>query len=159
MRARLRQAYRVAACAALLAAGLDEAAAGCTRRVYNRSAYTLVASQDGGPAFVLRPGTSRPIRLSRPGHIDLAAYCGRFGQGLPGVPDVLAPQPAQVAQAQFSYEAVLDRCYIEFGTQFFDRALGRGFLGMQGTKPFTLNNPRQGDIILGPFSAPCPPVR
>lgn len=153
MRIRSKQAALIAAAVVMLASQVSEAFAGCTRRVYNRSAYPLVASQDDGPSFVVRPHSSRSIRLSRPGHINLAAYCGRgLGTGaLPG-------SGAYVAQARFSYQAVLDRCFIEFGTQFFDAELGRGFLGLQGTKPFTLNNPNQGDIILGPFAAACPPV-
>ena len=151
MHVRTKHLCAAAAAAALLAGWTAEAAAGCTRRISNRSAYLLVVSQDGGPPFTVRPGTSKPIRLSQPGKLDLAVYCSAYGGQT-----LLDGSQEYVAQSQFTYEAVLDRCYIEFGTQFFVPQLGRGFFGMQGTKPFTLNNPNQGDIILGPFEAECP---
>ncbi|ACL61927.1 hypothetical protein [Methylobacterium nodulans] len=125
------------AAAALLALlPLAEAQAGCTRRIVNRSALTLVGSQNGGPAFVLPPGRSRSVRLSAPGQFDLAATCGRSG--------------AVVAEAHLPYEALLDRCYIELGTNILASTFGRGHLGLQGTGPFAANAPRQGDIVLGP---------
>ena len=131
--------------AAALAGWAGDASADCLRRVYNRSAYILVVSQDGGPPISLRPGSSASLRLSQPGTLDLGVQCPTFSGA-----------EATVARTQFSYQAILDRCYIEFGTQFYVSALGRGFLGMQGTKPFTVNNPRQGDVVLGPFDAACP---
>ncbi len=115
------------------------ASADCLRRVYNRSGLTLVARQDGGPPATLLPGQSLPVRLSRPGQLDLSAYCGIPGQG--GTP---------VLQRTFDYEAVLDRCFVRFGGDLFVPQLGRGFIGLQETAPFTVNNPRQGDIVLGP---------
>lgn len=115
------------------------ASADCLRRVYNRSGLVLVARQDGGPPATLLPGQSLSLRLSRPGQIDLSAYCG--------IPDVSG---APVLQRTFDYEAVIDRCFVRFGGDLFVPQLGRGFIGLQETAPFTVNNPRQGDIILGP---------
>ncbi len=126
-----------------------DASAECLRRIYNRSAFVLVASQDGGPAATLLPGESLPVRLARPGTVSLSAYCA-----VPGPDGALEP----VTQAQFDYQAVLDRCFIRFGSGAFVPQLGRGFFGSQGTAPFTVNNPRQGDVVLGPFAAPSCPV-
>ena len=154
MRIRTRRISLAAASAVLLAGWASDAAAGCTRRVYTRSAYALVVSQNGGPPFTVRPGTSKPVRLVQAGKLDLGVYCSAHGG-----PTLRDGSQEYVAQSQFTYEVVLDRCFIEFGTQFFASQLGRGFIGMQGTKPFTLNNPNQGDIILGPFEAECPSLR
>lgn len=120
------------------------ASADCLRRVYNRSTLVLVARQDGGPPTVLLPGQSVAMRLSRPGQIDLSAYCGIPQAG--GTP---------VEQRTFDYEAVLDRCFVRFGGDLFVPQLGRGFIGLQETAPFTVNNPQQGDIILGPGVQPA----
>ncbi|MGU3536646.1 hypothetical protein [Methylobacterium sp. A54F] len=129
------------------AAWTGTASADCLRRVYNRSPYVLVGNQDGGPPFTVLPGRAATLRLSRPGRIDLAAYCA-LGSG---------PGAAQVTRAQFDYEADIDRCYVNFGSDFFfPRQIGRGFFGSQGTSPFTVNNPEQGDIVLGPFASECP---
>lgn len=125
---------------------VSSASADCLRRVYNRSNLVLVARQDGGPPTTLLPGRSLPVRLSRPGQIDIAGYCG-------------VPQAggAPVTQRTFDYEAVLDRCFVRFGGDLFVPQLGRGFIGLQETAPFTVNNPRQGDIVLGPAAgASCP---
>jgi hypothetical protein len=154
MRGSMRLLLRGALCAASALAGASGASADCVRHVYNRSPYVLVATQDGGPSFTVRPGTSRAIRLSRPGKLDLAGYCGL--PGLRGDPAGLA-QPS--VQESFDYQAVLDRCYIEFGHDFFRAELGRGFLPYEGTQPFTLNNPRQGDIVLYAGRDACRPVR
>ena len=136
--------------AGLLAVSIGDAYAACTRRVYNRSALVLVASQEGGPTFVLKPRASTAIRLSQRGTVTLAAYCRPLARGAaPGGLD----EP--VARVQLGYEAVLDKCFIEFGTNVFQSELGRGFIGMNGTAPFTVNNPRQGDIVLGPFTPQC----
>ena len=151
MRSRSKQMSLVVASAILLGGLASEAAAGCTRRIYNRSAYDLVVSQNGGPPFTVRPGTSRSIRLAQPGRFDLGVYCSARGG-----PTLLDGSLEYVAQSQFTYQAVLDRCYIEFGLQLIVPEFGRGSFGAQGTKPFTLNNPAQGDIILGPFQAECP---
>ena len=60
-----------------------------------------------------------------------------------------------VEQRTFDYEAVLDRCFVRFGGDLFVPQLGRGFIGLQETAPFTVNNPQQGDIILGPGVQPA----
>jgi hypothetical protein len=52
---------------------VSDASADCLRRIYNRSTYVLVARQDGGPPATLLPGRSLPVRLSRPGQIDISA--------------------------------------------------------------------------------------
>jgi len=123
---------------------VSDASADCLRRIYNRSTYVLVARQDGGPPATLLPGQSLPVRLSRPGQIAISAYCGLPGSGA-----------GPVTQASFDYEAVLDRCFIRFGSdEFFASQLGRGFFGTQETAPFTVNNPKQGDIVLGPSALP-----
>lgn len=120
----------------------------CLRQIINRSAYVLTARRDGGPPVTILPGHAVQVRLSHPGQLDFAAYCS-----VPGPDGALTP----ITQASFSYEAVIDRCYIEFGGQAFIPQLGRGFIGLQGTAPFTVNNPRQGDVVLGPFATQaCP---
>jgi hypothetical protein len=125
-----------------------EAAADCLRRIYNRSSYVLVARQDDGPPTTVMPGRSLSVRLSRFGKIDLSAYCG-----VPGPGGELRP----TVEESFDYEAQIDRCFIRFGGQLFVPQLGKGFIGLQGTAPFTVNNPRQGDVILGPSSdRSCP---
>jgi hypothetical protein len=86
-----------------LASVASPASADCLRRVYNRSSLVLVARQDGGPPAVLLPGQSVTMRLSRPGQIDLAAYCGIPQAGV-----------SPVEQRTFDYEAVLDRCFVRF---------------------------------------------
>lgn len=139
--------------AVIAAAWTSAASADCLRRVYNRSAYVLVASQDGGPSFVVRPGRTATVRLSHPGHFDLTAYCSpinRLGQPVAGEQDA--------AKIRLEYEAVLDRCFMKIGDGFFERALGPGFFGTKDTAPFTVNNPNQGDIVLGPFRAECAAV-
>lgn len=132
-----------------VATAASDASAECLRRIYNRSAFVLVASQDGGPPATILPGQSLPVALVQPGRFALSAYCG-----IPGPDGALTP----VTQASFEYQAVLDRCFVRFGTEAFVPQLGRGFFGQQGTAPFTLNNPRQGDVVLGPFNAPSCPV-
>ncbi|GJD54635.1 hypothetical protein [Methylobacterium dankookense] len=142
------QRHRACLAAAALILGTTWSAAadaGCLRRVYNRSAYVLVASRDGGPPVTLLPGRSVPLRLEHPGRLNLTAYCA-----VPGA----ASRP--VAEASFDYEAVLDRCFVRFGDAGLRPEFGGGFSGKQGTAPFTVNNPAQGDVILGPFTADCP---
>ena len=127
---------------------VSDASADCLRRIYNRSTYVLAARQDGGPTATLLPGQSLPVRLSRPGRIEISAYCGLPGAGA-----------SPVTEATFDYEAVLDRCFVRFGADdFFAPQLGRGFFGAQETAPFTVNNPQQGDIVLGPSALPACPV-
>lgn len=142
-----RLLFAGALCAASPLVGSVGASADCVRTVHNRSPLVLVASQDGGPAITVRPGGSRAIRLSRPGTLNLAGYCGRPDLG--GAP---------VVQETFGYQAVLDRCYFEFGHDFYANELGRGFLPYESTRPFALNNPRQGDIVLHTGRAACRPA-
>ncbi len=125
------------------------ASAECLRQIINRSAYVLTARRDGGPPVTILPGHAVEVRLSHPGQLDFAAYCG-----VPGPDGSLSP----ITQASFSYEAVIDRCFINFGSPLYVPQLGRGFFGTQGTAPFTVNNPRQGDVILGPFATEACPV-
>lgn len=120
-----------------------EADADCIRQVINRSPLALVVSQDGGPSVTVRPRSSRSIRLSAPGKLDLAAYCSPSSLGQP------------VAQRSFTYDVVLDRCSFEIGYGFFEQELGVGFLPRRGTAPFTLNNPKQGDIVLAADRSAC----
>jgi hypothetical protein len=146
----MRRSCKVALLATLALAGsVSLASADCLRQITNRSAYVLTARRDGGPPVTILPGQSVQVRLSRPGTLDFAAYCG-----VPGPNGSLTP----ITSASFAYEAVLDRCYIEFGGQAFLPQLGRGFIGLQGTAPFTVNNPRQGDVVLGPFPSDSCPV-
>lgn len=140
--------------AASMLLGIGSASADCVRHVYNRSPLVLVASQDGGPAITLRPGTSRTIRLARPGTLTLSGYCAP--RGLYGDPAAFGPP---VVQESFGYQAVLDRCYFEFGHDFYANELGRGFLPYDGTKPFTLNNLKPGDVVLYTDRAACLPAR
>lgn len=138
------------ASAALATCWTSAASAGCLRRVYNRSAYVLVGTQDGGPAFVVRPGRAAALRLSRPGRFDLTAYCApvdRLGSPMAG--------GGQAAQIRLDDEAVMDRCFMKIGDGFFEPELGPGFFGTTNTAPFTVNNPNPGDIVLGPFEAQC----
>lgn len=145
-----KRAWRGPASLALGLAGtlalVSGASADCLRRIYNRSTYVLVARQDGGPPATLLPGQSLPVRLARPGRFELSAYCG--------IPDPGAAA-APVSRASFDYEAVLDRCFVRFGSDLFVPQLGRGFFGGQETAPFTVNDPRPGDVILGPSAGPA----
>ena len=148
IRSRLIQTLMISA--VIAASWTSTASADCLRRVYNRSASVLVGSQNGGPAFVVRPGQTASVRLSGPGHIDLTAYCSpvdRIGRPVAG--------GQEAAHINLAYEAVLDRCFMKFGDGFFQRELGPGFVGTKDTAPFTVNNPNQGDIVLGPFKAEC----
>lgn len=128
----------------LLGAGLlaviaaAPAQAGCTRTIHNRSALTAVVSRDGGPWVAIPPHRSQSIRLLHPGRIDVALTCG------PGGPE------SAVYRASYGYTAIIDRCYIEFGDGFVEDYFGGGTFGRAYTRPLTLNNPRQGDIIVGP---------
>ncbi len=133
--------------AALMTTLSIPADADCIRQVYNRSPLALVVSQDGGPSFSVRPRSSRTIRLSATGKLDVAAYCSPTDLGEP------------VAQRSFSYNVVLDRCYFQLGYGFFEQQLGVGFLPRRGTSPFTLNNPRQGDVVLAADRSACLPTQ
>ena len=142
---------RVAVPMAALIVGAGTASADCIRHVYNRSPLTLVGAQQGGPSFLVRPGTSRAIRLSGPGSLELSGYCDPYGLREGGRADGAA------VQTSLRYTAVLDRCYMEIGHDFFDRELGRGFLPRDSFEPFTVNNPKQGDVVLYTDRAICRP--
>ena len=49
-------------------------------------------------------------------------------------------------------------CYIRFGDGFFEDQLGGGFIGRKDTAPLALNNPRQGDLVVGPQAGGCPAI-
>lgn len=121
------------------------AEAGCLRHVHNRSPYTLVVTQGDGASATVPPRSTGSIRMIEPGQVDVAAFCP--GAGGP------------ILQRSFSYEAVQDRCYFEVGHRFFDRELGNGFLPRRSDAPFTLNNPRQGDLVLFSRGDACLPRR
>ena len=143
----MRRLCLAAGSAALMTTLTVPADADCIRQVYNRSPLALVVSQDGGPSFRVRPRSSRSVRLSAPGKLDVAAYCSPAGVGEP------------VAQRSFPYTVVLDRCYFQLGYGFFEPQLGVGFLPRRGTSPFTLNNPRQGDVVLAADRSVCLPMQ
>jgi len=121
------------------------AEAGCGRHVYNRSPYTLMVTQTDGSSITVRPRSIGSIRMVEPGQVDVAAFCPGAG--------------APILQRSFSYEAVQDRCFFEVGDRFFDRELGNGFLPRRSDAPFTLNNPRQGDLVLFSNGDACLPLR
>lgn len=124
--------------AASLLAGLlsAPAEAGCTRRIVNKSSLTALVRRDGGPWVTIPPHRSQAIRYMQPGTIEFALTCGR--------------SDTTVYHGTFSYSAILDRCYVEFGDGFFEEQIGPGFTGMRDTKPLTVNVPRQGDVVIGP---------
>lgn len=112
------------------------AEAGCVRTIINRSNQFASVSRDGGPLVTIPPRASQAIRLQHPGRLDVTLSC--------------APGGAAVYQNSFSYTAIVDRCYIEFDDGFVRDYMGGGFFGFRDTGPLTLNNPRQGDLIVGP---------
>lgn len=143
--------FSIAAGIAAAFGGLIAAApaeAGCTRQIINRSGYTALISRDGGPWVAVAPRRSQSIRYRHSGRIDVALTCGR-GAG---------PEAAAF-RASYGTVAVIDRCYIAFGDGFFEPQLGGGFFGRQETGPLALNNPRQGDLVVGPGLGGCPAQR
>lgn len=136
----------------VLANSLGTAEASCLRQVANRSTLTLVVSQGGGPAVTVRPGTSRTIRLDGSAPIEISGYCGGVLRG--GVP---LGQP--VLQRSFAVTAVKDRCFYEVGNGFFERELGPSFFPREDAGAFALNNPRQGDLAIGPSAESCAAIR
>lgn len=141
----LRSALGMAAAlVTLTAAGTSSAQAGCTRQIINKSGYTALVSRDGGPWVAVRPHRSQTIRYNQSGRIDVALTCG---------PGALPEQAAY--RANFDTVAVIDRCYIRFGDGFFEDQLGGGFFARKDTAPLALNNPRQGDLVVGPQAGGC----
>ncbi|WP_246733333.1 hypothetical protein [Methylobacterium sp. BTF04] len=123
----------------LVATSAGSAEAGCLRQVINRTDHVVVASQDGGPGFTVRPHHAHPIRYLRSGQVDIAVYC-RAPLDESGLAQ---QQPA--FRASYATVAVLDRCYVD--------------IDGGGTQPVALNNPRQGDIVVAPYELACPPLR
>ena len=133
--------------------GAGAASAACSRHVYNRSPYALVVSQNGGPGAIVPAGRSLPIRLDGPGRLDLTAFCAT-----PLSPaSTQASQGAPVAQASFSYVSDPGICFMRFGIDQLVPYANRIDLA-NGTMPFVVNNPHQGDVVLGPFGPACPPA-
>ena len=144
---RVRRAAGLAAILGGLAGGVlaaPAAEAGCTRQIINRSGYTALVSRDGGPWVAVRPRRSQAIRYHQSGRIDVALTCGRGAN----------PESAAF-RASYGTVAVIDRCYIQFGDGFFEEQLGGGFWGRKDTGPLALNNPRQGDLVVGPAAGAC----
>ncbi|WP_411902267.1 hypothetical protein [Methylorubrum thiocyanatum] len=123
------------------------AEASCARRIVNKSGYIALVSRDGGPWVAVRPGRSQTINYYQSGRIDVALTCGR------------GALPEQAAyRASYDTVAIIDRCYIRFGDGFFEDQLGGGFIGRKDTAPLALNNPRQGDLVVGPQAGGCPAI-
>lgn len=137
-----------AALVAVTAAATSSAEASCARRIVNRSGTIALVSRDGGPWVAVRPNRSQTIHYYQSGRIDVALTCG------PGA----LPEQASF-RASYDTVAVIDRCYIRFGDGFFENQLGGGFLGRKETGPLALNNPRQGDLVIGPTAGTCPAER
>ncbi len=138
----MRNARTMIGLAASLLAGLAAvpAEAGCTRSIINRSGLYAQVSRDGGPWVRIPPRAAQAIRLEHPGKLDIALTCGRGG---------LAPDNT-VYRGALTYNAIIDRCYIEIDDGFVPDYFGGGTFGFRDTKPMTVNNPRQGDVIIGP---------
>ncbi|GEL39672.1 hypothetical protein MEX01_02630 [Methylorubrum extorquens] len=143
----LSTALGLAAALAVTAASIASAEASCARRIINKSGYITLVSRDGGPWVAVRPHRSQTIQYHHSGRIDVALTCG------PGAP------PEQAAyRASYDTVAIIDRCYIRFGDGFFEEQLGGGFIGRKDTGPLALNNPRQGDLVVGPQAGACPAI-
>ncbi|MGE7152924.1 hypothetical protein ACQKJ1_04190 [Methylorubrum rhodesianum] len=141
----LSTALGLAAALAVASTGITSADASCARRIVNKSGYIALVSRDGGPWVAVRPGRSQTINYYQSGRIDMALTCG------PGA----LPEQASF-RASYDTVAIIDRCYIRFGDGFFEDQLGGGFLGRKETGPLALNNPRQGDLVVGPQAGACP---
>lgn len=115
------------------------AEAGCTRTIINRSDLVASVSRNGGPVVTIPPHASQPIHLDGPGRVDIALTC-------PGA----SPAAPELYRGGAPYTAIVDRCYYRFDDGFFHDYLGGGFFGFRKTAPLTLNNPRQGDLVVGP---------
>lgn len=134
-----------AATAVLVAASAGAASAACTRHVYNQSPYLLAVSQNGGPATMLRPGASEAVRMDSAGRLELSAFC----------PDPSGAPATPAAQAAFDYVADPGICFVKWGYNGLTPYANRIDLA-NGTAPFVVNNPHQGDVVLGPFGPACP---
>ncbi len=141
----LSTALGFAAALAVASTGITSADASCARRIVNKSGYIALVSRDGGPWVAVRPGRSQTINYYQSGRIDVALTCG------PGA----LPEQASF-RASYDTVAIIDRCYIRFGDGFFEDQLGGGFLGRKEAGPLALNNPRQGDLVVGPQAGACP---
>ena len=141
----LSTALGFAAALAVASTGITSADASCARRIVNKSGYIALVSRDGGPWVAVRPGRSQTINYYQSGRIDVALTCG------PGA----LPEQASF-RASYDTVAIIDRCYIRFGDGFFEDQLGGGFFGRKDTAPLALNNPRQGDLVVGPQAGACP---
>ena len=141
----LSTALGLAAALAVASTGITSANASCARRIVNKSGYIALVSRDGGPWVAVRPGRSQTINYYQSGRIDVALTCG------PGA----LPEQASF-RASYDTVAIIDRCYIRFGDGFFEDQLGGGFLGRKETGPLAINNPRQGDLVVGPQAGACP---
>ena len=102
-------------------------------------------------AEVVEPGTlerirelAKPLQGARILHINATAYGG-------GVAELLATHVALSQDIGIEAEWQV----IHGSDEFFATQLGRGFFGTQETAPFTVNNPQQGDIVLGPSALPA----
>ena len=144
---KLSTALGLAAALAVAATGITSADASCARRIVNKSGYIALVSRDGGPWVAVRPGRSQTINYYQSGRIDVALTCG---------PGALLEQAAY--RASYDTVAIIDRCYIRFGDGFFEDQLGGGFIGRKETGPLALNNPRQGDLVVGPQAGACPAI-
>ncbi|BAU93753.1 hypothetical protein MPPM_5148 [Methylorubrum populi] len=144
---KLSTALGLAAALAVAATGITSADASCARRIVNKSGYIALVSRDGGPWVAVRPGRSQTINYYQSGRIDVALTCG---------PGALPEQAAY--RASYDTVAIIDRCYIRFGDGFFEDQLGGGFIGRKETGPLALNNPRQGDLVVGPQAGACPAI-
>ena len=133
---------------AAVPAAISWAEAGCARRIVNKSGTVALVSRDGGPWVAIQPHRSQTIHYYQSGKIDVALTCG------PGVP---AEQAS--FRASFDTVAVIDRCTIRFGDGFFEDQLGGGFFARKETGPLALNNPRQGDLVIGPQAGSCAVAR
>lgn len=102
--------------------------------------------------MTVRPGTSRSIRLDGPAPVDISGYCG-------GVPRGGVPLEQPVLRRSFAVTAVTDLCFYQVGNGLFERELGPSFFPHEDAGAFALNNPRQGDLALGPSAAACAAIR
>lgn len=126
-----------------LLAATRPAEAGCTRMIVNKSRMTALVRRDDGPWVRIGPGRSQSIHYHRSGEIEIALKCGRRGKRWVWQDDSV--------DLSLDVVAVIDRCYLALGKGFAEEQLGPGVFGTEDTAPVTVNVPRQGDVIIGPF--------